>query len=217
MFQPNLFLVLILMLSFSHYSFAWTETLSEIGDTVVKGTKELGNKAVAVGKDAGTYAGIGATAKEIDHDSSVALDTLLKQTPAAADLYKKAKGVLIYPRILKAGLGLGGQHGKGVLREKGKSTGYYDTVAVSYGLQAGGQSFGYAMFFMDDESLDYLLQSKGWELGVGPSFVIVDEGMAKNLTTTTIKDSIYVFVFSQKGLMAGVGLQGSKISKIYPK
>jgi lipid-binding SYLF domain-containing protein len=89
-------------------------------------------------------------------------------------------------------------------------------LAGSYGLQAGVQEFSYAMFFMDNESLKYLDRSEGWEIGVGPSVVIVDEGMARSLTSTTIREGVYAFIFGQKGLMAGLGLQGSKISRIHP-
>ena len=92
--------------------------------------------------------------------------------------------------------------------------GYYNRVAASYGLQAGAQKFGYAMFFLTQTALDYLTKSKGWEIGVGPSVVVVDEGLARSLTTTTAKEEIYAFFFHQKGLMAGLGLQGSKITKI---
>ena len=98
----------------------------------------------------------------------------------------------------------------------GKTVGYYNTVAGSYGLQAGAQKFNYAMFFMDSASLEYLNKSNGWEIGVGPSVVVVDAGMAKTLTTSTAQKGIYAFIFSQKGLMAGLGLQGSKISRINP-
>jgi lipid-binding SYLF domain-containing protein len=104
----------------------------------------------------------------------------------------------------------------GALRKGGKTVGYYKTVAASYGLQAGVQKFGYAMFFITQSALDHLRNSAGWEIGVGPSIVIVDEGLAKSLTTTTAKKDIYAFFFGQKGLMAGMGLQGSKISRITP-
>jgi lipid-binding SYLF domain-containing protein len=76
------------------------------------------------------------------------------------------------------------------------------------------QSFGYAMFLMTDKALQYLDRSDGWELGVGPSIVVVDLGKANSLTTTTLKDDVYAFIFDQKGLMAGLGLQGSKITKL---
>jgi lipid-binding SYLF domain-containing protein len=112
---------------------------------------------------------------------------------------------------------VGGQYGEGALRVAGRTAGYYKTTAASFGLQAGGQKFGYAMFLMTDGALDYLKSSDGWEVGVGPSVVVVDEGVARSLTTSTAKESIYVFFFGQKGLMAGLGIQGSKISKINPK
>jgi lipid-binding SYLF domain-containing protein len=92
--------------------------------------------------------------------------------------------------------------------------GYYNSLAGSYGLQAGVQTFGYALFFMNEAALAYLDKSDGWEIGVGPSIVVVDEGVGKSLTSTTITHDVYAFIFDQKGLMAGLGIQGSKISKI---
>src|SRR5262249_44449786 len=119
-----------------------------------------------------------------------------------------------FPSVVKAGFLFGAQYGDGALRQRGKTTGYYNTVAASYGLQAGVQSFGYALFFMSDSGLGYLSKSEGFEIGVGPSIVVVDEGMAKPLTTTTAQHDIYAFIFGQKGLMAGLGLQGSKITRV---
>ena len=159
---------------------------------------------------------IAETAAEIDKDVALALEKLYATSPAAKELSKGAKGILVFPDVLKAGLIVGGQYGKGALIVHGKTAGYYNTVAASYGLQAGAQSFGYAMFLLTDKAISYLNKSGGWEVGVGPSVVVVDAGMAKNLTTTTAKEDIYAFVFGQKGLMAGIGLQGSKITKITP-
>lgn len=156
------------------------------------------------------------TAGEINRDVNNALQDLYRTTPAAQELAKIAKGILVFPKIIKGGFIIGGQYGEGALREGGKTKGYYNTVAASYGLQAGAQSFGYALFFLDNESLAYLKKSKGWEIGVGPSIVVVDEGVARSLTTTTAKSGIYAFFFDQKGLMAGIGIQGSKISPIKP-
>ena len=127
-----------------------------------------------------------------------------------------AKGILVFPDVLKAGLVVGGQYGEGALRVKGKTDGYYSTVAVSYGLQAGAQSFGYALIFLSDSALKYLQNSEGWEIGTGPSVVVVDKGMAGSLTTTSAKEDIYAFFFDQEGLMLGLGLQGTKITKITP-
>lgn len=156
------------------------------------------------------------TAAEIDRDVESAFKKLYAASPVAVELSKVAKGVLIFPDVIKAGLVIGGQYGTGALIENGKTVGYYNTAAASYGLQAGAQSFGYAMFFMTDDALAYLKKSSGWEVGVGPSVVVVDAGLASSLTTTTAKEDIYAFFFGQKGLMAGLGIQGSKITKIEP-
>ncbi len=155
-----------------------------------------------------------ASAAEINRDADAALKNLYDSEPAAKQLAAKAKGILVFPSIIKAGFIVGGHYGEGVLHKDNKTVGYYNTVAASYGLQAGAQSFGYALMFMDDASLQHLDKSQGWEVGVGPSIVIVDQGIAKSLTTTTAQKGVYAFFFSQKGLMAGIGLQGSKISKI---
>lgn len=160
---------------------------------------------------------LAGSAADISRDSNAALQKLYASNPEARHLANKAKGVLVFPGILKAGFIVGAQYGNGgALFKKGKPAAYYNIVAGSYGLQAGVQEFSYAMFFMDNESLQYLDRSGGFEVGVGPSIVVVDEGMAKSLTSTTIQKGVYAFIFGQKGLMAGLGLQGSKISKISP-
>lgn len=157
-----------------------------------------------------------ASAAQIDRNADAALRNLYANSPKAKVLAGKAKGILVFPSIIKGGFIVGGQFGEGALRVGGKTVGYYNTVAASYGLQAGAQAFGYAMFFMNEGALEYLQNSSGWEVGTGPSIVIVDEGAAAGLTTTTARDDVYAFFFSQKGLMAGLGLQGSKITKINP-
>ena len=106
------------------------------------------------------------------------------------------------------------QYGEGVLFRDGKAEGRYSSVAGSFGLQAGVQVFGYALFFMTDKALEYLERSDGWEIGVGPSIVVVNSGMGKSLTSTTMREDAYAFIFNQQGLMAGLGIQGSKITKI---
>lgn len=157
-----------------------------------------------------------SAAEELDRKVDLALETLYDTSPSAKMLSNQAKGILVFPSVTKAGFIGGGQYGKGALRENGQTVGYYDIIAASYGLQAGIQKFGYALFFMTDEALNYLQNSKGWEVGVGPSIVVVDAGMGRALTTTTAKEDVYAFIFSQKGLMAGIGIQGSKISRINP-
>lgn len=157
-----------------------------------------------------------ATANEINRDVDIALRNLYKSTPAAKKMAGIAKGILVFPDIIKGGFIIGGQYGEGALRIGGKTRGYYRTVAASYGLQAGAQKFGYALFFLSDDDLKYLKNSGGWEIGVGPSVVVVDEGMARSFTTTTARSGVYAFFFDQKGLMAGLGIQGNKITEIQP-
>jgi lipid-binding SYLF domain-containing protein len=154
---------------------------------------------------------------EIDSKANAAYATLLAGSPAATRIAKESKAVLVFPSIKKAGFMIGGQYGEGSLRSAGQTLGYYKTSAASFGLQAGGQKFGYAMFFMNDKALEYLKKSDGWEVGMGPSFVVVDKGKATSMTTTTLQDDVYVFFFDQKGLMGGLGIQGTKISQITPK
>ncbi len=158
-----------------------------------------------------------ANAMELDNDVDSALNKLYRTNSKAKEFSIIAKGILVFPNIIKGGLVIGGQYGEGALRIDGKTEGYYKSVAASYGLQIGAQTFGYAMFFMNEKALNHLNESDGWEIGVGPSIVVMDEGKAKSITTTTTKDDIYVFFFSQKGLMAGLGVQGSKITKIIPE
>ncbi len=155
-----------------------------------------------------------ASAAEINSEVEAALNSLYATSPSAKTLSEKAAGVLVFPSITKAGLIVGGQYGQGALLKKGRTAGYYSSVAGSFGLQAGAQKFGYALFFMTDSALKWLDKSDGWEIGTGPSIVIVDKGTARALTTTTLQSEIYAFFFDQKGLMAGLGLQGSKITKI---
>ena len=156
-------------------------------------------------------------AAKLERESRAVLQTLYAKVPAAKALSKSATAVLVFPKVTKAGLMIGGQHGDGTLFKGGKVAGYYNTTGVSYGMQAGVQNYGYAMFFMNENALRQLDKTDGFEVGVGPSVVVMDEGMAKSTTTTTAKDDIYAFIFSQKGLMAGLGLQGNKISRIQPK
>jgi lipid-binding SYLF domain-containing protein len=156
-------------------------------------------------------------AAELTKNSKASLAELTSTVPLAKALAPKAFAVLVFPSVKKAGLGIGGQYGEGTLLKGGAASAYYKTTGASFGLQAGGQQYGYAMFFMNANALAQLDKADGFEVGVGPSVVMVDEGMAKTTTTTTLKDDIYAFVFGQKGLMAGLGIQGNKIAKITPK
>lgn len=155
-----------------------------------------------------------ASAAELRRDASDALSRLYRTTPSAKMLGGRARAILVFPSMVKAGFMFGGQIGEGALRRGGKTVAYYNSVAASYGFQAGAQKFGYALFFLTDSALAHLDRSGGFELGAGPSLVVVDAGFAKSMTTATLTQEIYAFVFDQKGIMGGVGIQGSKITRV---
>lgn len=154
------------------------------------------------------------SAAKLQRDARTALNNLYAKTPAARTLGKKAVAILVFPGVTKAGLMVGGQYGEGTLFRAGKASAYYSTAGLSYGLQAGAQKYGYALFFMNEGAVGQLDKADGFELGAGPSLVVVDEGMARSLTSTTLQHDIYAFVFSQRGLMAGIGLQGNKVTRV---
>ncbi|MFA5171403.1 MAG: lipid-binding SYLF domain-containing protein [Sulfuriferula sp.] len=155
-----------------------------------------------------------ATAEDLNNDANQALNNLYKAHPLAADISKRAKATLVFPNIVKAGLVFGGSYGEGVLYKGTGVSGYYNSVSASWGLQAGAQSYGYVLFLMTDKAVKYLHKTKGWEIGVGPTVVVVDEGVAKNLSTSTLKKDAYAYIFDQQGLMAGISIEGTKISPI---
>ena len=159
----------------------------------------------------GAYA---ATAEDLNNDANQALQTLYKTSPVAMDLSESAKAVLVFPNIVKAGLIFGGGYGEGVLLKGSKVVDYYNSVTASWGLQAGAQSYGYAVFLMTDKAVKYLEDTNGWEIGVGPTLVVVTEGLAKNMSSSTLKDDAYAFIFDQQGLMLSVSIEGTKITRI---
>jgi lipid-binding SYLF domain-containing protein len=164
----------------------------------------------------GSAPAIAGSAREIDAAVDAALKELYAANPDARALAKSTKAILVFPDVVKAGFIGGVQFGEGALRTGNRTVGYYNTTAGSYGFQAGVQRFSYALFFMTNSALDYLKSSQGWELGTGPSVVIVDSGAAKALSSTTLHKDVYAFFFDQTGLFAGVGLQGTKITQITP-
>ena len=163
-----------------------------------------------------TGVALATSAREIDSSATRILMTLYTKKPDAKTLADKAVAVLVFPSIVKGGFIIGGQFGDGALRKRGQTVAYYRSVAASYGFQAGVQTFGYVLFFMDEASVQYLDKSDGWEIGTGPSLVVIDEGFGKSMSSTTLQKGVYAFIFNQKGLMAGAGIQGSKITKINP-
>jgi lipid-binding SYLF domain-containing protein len=157
---------------------------------------------------------LAATSSDLDADSEQALQTLYTTNPVAKSISQSAKAVLVFPNVVKAGLVFGGSYGEGELIEGGTVVDYYNTVTASWGLQAGAQSYSYAIFLMNSEAVAYLKESKGWEIGVGPTVVVVDEGAGKNLSTSSLQEDAYAFIFSQQGLMAGVSIEGTKVTRI---
>lgn len=151
---------------------------------------------------------------ELEAAADAVMMRLRGSEPVTAEMIQKAKGVLVFPEILKGGLIVGAATGKGVLRIGGETKGYFRSTAVSYGLQAGISTFGFVMFLMDDEALEYARSTEGWEVGVGPNVTVADEGFARKLSTTTAHSGIYVFFVDQKGFFAGAGIEGTKISRI---
>lgn len=155
-----------------------------------------------------------ATVEDLNKDAAQTLQTLYKHNPAAESLSKKAKAILVFPNVIKAGLIFGGSYGEGVMMQGSHVEGYYNTVSASWGWQAGAQSYAYVVFLMNDKAKNYLDKSEGWSIGVGPTVVVVDEGIAKNLSSTTLRDDAYAFIFDQQGLMASFSIEGTKITRI---
>ncbi|MDQ0464189.1 lipid-binding SYLF domain-containing protein [Caulobacter ginsengisoli] len=173
-----------------------------------------GASAVSLTLGLATPVAAAASLAAVNRDAGEALAQLRRTNSTANWLAPRARGVLIFPNIVKAGLMVGGSYGKGVLRLGNRVDGYYHSTAASFGLQAGAQSYGYVVFLMTQKAVKYIHDSQGWEIGVGPTVVVVDEGVARNLSTSTLKDDAYAFIFNQQGLMAGLSLEGTKISKI---
>ncbi|MEY4568789.1 MAG: hypothetical protein RLZZ398_228 [Verrucomicrobiota bacterium] len=177
---------------------------------------------LAISSLALTQCATGPTVASVDAprlagDSRAALRSLYAQNPKARSLGARAKGILVFPNITKGGFVVGGMGGNGALvRPGGGISEFYQTGGLSYGFQAGVQQYGYALFLMDNDAFANLNRSDGWEIGSSPSLVIVDKGRAASLSTATINSGTYAFFFNQRGLMGGLGLQGSKITRIQP-
>ncbi|WP_322049166.1 lipid-binding SYLF domain-containing protein [Paraburkholderia sp. J67] len=152
---------------------------------------------------------------QLEQDARDALKNLYASTPRAKELSANAAGVLVFPSILKAGLLIGGSGGNGVLFGRdGSVKGYYNAGAVSWGMQAGAQNFSEAMVLMTPEAVKNLDTADGWSVGMGPSVAVADSGMARDVTTTTARPDVFAFIYGQSGLMAGLGVQGQKITRL---
>lgn len=156
----------------------------------------------------------GASAEEIDNDVNTTLNVFRDDVNGADVFLDQAAGYLVFPRVIKVGIGIGGETGEGALRVGGKSVDYYRTTAGSIGFQLGAQAKAIVIAFMTKESLDKFQQSSGWKVGIDGSVALIDLGAGKTIDTNNIKDPVVGFIFDSKGLMYNLTLEGSKISKL---
>jgi lipid-binding SYLF domain-containing protein len=184
------------------------------------GKSRRGLMALAVGMVATLAMSAGsatAGAVELNAKARAALAQLYVKSTRSKEFGKMAVGILVFPQIVKAGLLLGGMSGDGVLYEHGRVAGYYNISGASWGLQAGGQTYAYALFFMRPKALAFVHKSDGWAIGSGPSLVVVDKGFTQAGDSTTLTQDVYAMPFDAKGLMGSLSLQGTKITPIHPK
>lgn len=155
--------------------------------------------------------------RQIAADSRAALKNLYAQNATARKLGNHAAGILVFPNVMKGGFVFGAEGGNGALFNSGGGVkGYYQTAGASWGLQAGVQKYGYALFLMNQKEVANLDQAAGWAVGSSPSVVVVDKGAGAEMTTKNMSKNTYAFIFDQKGLMGGLGLKGTKITRIHP-
>jgi lipid-binding SYLF domain-containing protein len=154
------------------------------------------------------------TAKEINSEVNAALKLFSQHVKGGKEFLNAAKGVLVIPNIVKAGLGVGGEYGEGAMRIGGKTVEYYSLAAGSVGLQIGAQKTNLILVFMQDEALKNFRKSSGWKAGVDGSVAFIDVGAGKSLDTVNVKDPIVAFMFGQRGLMANATVEGAKFTKL---
>jgi lipid-binding SYLF domain-containing protein len=155
-----------------------------------------------------------ASAQEIDSEVSETLSRFAREVGGANAYLQVAKGMLVFPTVYKAGIGVGGEYGEGALLVAGRPVDYYSTAAASFGFQLGAQAKSIIILFMQDEALRKFRESEGWKVGVDGSVALADVGVGKELSSQTLQDPIVGFVFGQKGLMYNLTLEGSKFTKL---
>jgi lipid-binding SYLF domain-containing protein len=155
-----------------------------------------------------------ASAREIEASVNATLAKFYHRVGSARELARQAKAVLVFPNVIKAGIGIGGEYGEGALRVHGRTSGYYNTVSASIGFQLGAQSRAVIIMFMTERSLAKFRRSHGWEAGVDGSVTLVTLGAGGTIDTNNIRRPIIGFIFGAKGLMYNLTLEGSKISRI---
>ena len=157
---------------------------------------------------------VSASKVEIDAEVEASLEEFYKHSAAGKTLAEQSKGMLVFPSVVKAGLGIGGEYGEGALLVAGETVAYYNIAAASIGFQLGAQIKSEIIMFMTTESLDAFRSSRGWEAGVDGSVAVVTVGAGGEIDTQNITDPVIGFIFSNKGLMYNLSFEGSKITKI---
>lgn len=156
------------------------------------------------------------TRQALNSAADATLTKLYEAAPSSRELVARARGVLIFPDVLSGSFIIGAEHGNGVLRVGDSAVGYYRTTSGSIGFQAGAQSKAMVLLFMTDDALNKFRNSSGWTVGADATVAIVNVGATGRIDTNTAKQPIVGFVMNNGGLMAGVSLEGTKISKYEP-
>jgi lipid-binding SYLF domain-containing protein len=156
------------------------------------------------------------SAYEIDQDVNATLDRFFYKIRGARELAHKAVGVLVFPSIIKAGFGFGGEYGEGALRVHGRTVDYYNMVSASFGFQLGVQERSVIILFMTPEALHQFRRTHGWKIGADASVAIITVGVGGSIDTNKITSPVVGFILDPKGLMYNLTLEGSKISRIHP-
>ena len=155
-----------------------------------------------------------ASKKKIDRRVAKAMEEFHENVKGSHDILSRASGYLVFPRITKAGIAVGGEYGEGALIVNGETVGYYSTAAASFGFQLGGQRRRQMILFMTDRALENFRESNGWEIGADASVAVITLDAGGAVDTTTLDRPVVAFVFDNKGLMYNLTLEGSKISQI---
>ncbi len=163
---------------------------------------------------AGNASGRAADAREINAEVNATLDRFYRQIPGAREVSARATGVLVFPTIIKAGFGVGGEYGEGAMRVGGKTVGYYNTISASFGFQLGAQARSVIIMFMTPEALAGFRRVDGWKVGVDGSVAIIVVGAGGSIDTEKVTSPVVGFILDPKGLMYNLTLEGSKITRI---
>lgn len=157
---------------------------------------------------------LAASAEKLDKEADEAVKTFQEDVNGADVFLKQAAGYLVFPRVIKVGIGIGGESGEGVLRVGGTTVDYYRTSSGSIGFQLGAQAKSIVIAFMTREALDKFRKSEGWQVGIDGSVALVDVGAGKSIDSNNIKDPVVGFIFGSKGLMYNLTLEGTKFTKL---